>query len=205
MKRKSQNTTDDQLNLPGFVDIIFLLLIFSMATMSFTSGQETPPSPGTERFLPMVPKSQSESPDLYLRNLLVIIGFSNPESFSTDTPDSSREVVVLVPDTPGESTQTIQRALLQAKMEGGMVQPLPPAEEFLALTDEEFAQLPACRLIAEQIDRYAASLYTQQPGNTIEIRAVKETEFRLINFILTKACRDDNMIPRIVLHTLSGS
>jgi len=200
---RNTHEQSDQFTLPGFVDIIFLLLIFSMATMSFTSGQESVRTPGNERFLPVVPKATSERPAEYLMNLLIIISYRHPDSFKTSNPDSSRELIILQPPAVGQPPVTIDEALKAAR-DAGEVHTIPKPELLLALSDKAFKQSPTCQNITNTIDHYAQGLIENVPGNTIEIRAVKETEFRLINFIITQACRDGNTIPRIVLHTLAG-
>ncbi len=76
--------------------------------------------------------------------------------------------------------------------------------DFLELDDNAFEQLSASKLIRNTIQEYK-NIFFQQPGwtNAVEIRAGKDTEFRIIQYILDRCSVYGDTIPQIVLHTLT--
>ena len=68
---------------------------------------------------------------------------------------------------------------------------------FLSLSDAAFARLEACRFIRQEIRRYKeAHFFGPDPTQSIEIRAVRDTEFRIINHILEYTSTFNDTIPR---------
>ena len=108
-------------------------------------------------------------------------------------------MIVLRPALNPALPSTIQSAIRQARLDSTVIRPLPDD-----LSGDNFYNSPACSLITVEIDNYAFGLSSADKNNTIEIRAVKDTEFRIINHIMTQASRENNLIPRLVLHTLVG-
>ena len=75
---------------------------------------------------------------------------------------------------------------------------------FLLLNDDAFSKLPPCLLIEKSIRDYKNRVFFEpRSTNSIELRAVKNTEFRIVNFIMEQCSAYGYTIPRILLHTLS--
>ena len=78
-------------------------------------------------------------------------------------------------------------------------------QNFLKLTDKKFSQTKACSLIHSQIKKYKDTYFLEpSPTNSVEIRAVKDTEFRIVNFIMEQCSAYGDTIPQIMLRTLAG-
>ena len=60
-------------------------------------------------------------------------------------------------------------------------------------------------MIARAIEEHKEVYFFEpNPTNAIEIRAVKDTEFRIINFIMERCSAYGDTIPRLMLRTLTG-
>lgn len=193
--------TDEKkgLSLPGLIDIIFLLLIFALVTLSVSNAeldnQEQGDHTASELDLPLAESSLTTESDMTLNTLLFQI-----EREDKEDPVSPNIVYALIPAFG--DTISIASAFERA-VEDSVFAQYP--ENFLTLEDSEFKQLKANQLISASIHNYKDS-YFHQPNwtNSIEIRAAKETEFRIIQFILDQCSTYGDTIPQIVLHTLTG-
>lgn len=192
--------TEDKkgLSLPGLIDIIFLLLIFSLVTLSFSQA-EVEANKRSERAvefdLPETNVAQTkEAPEL-LNTLLFQIEHEDDE-------DASSPKVVYVLWPLYRDSVTITQAREQA-LQDSLFHVFPP--DFLDLSDRAFRRTPPCSLIHWAIRSYKEEHF-REPRNTnaIEIRAVKDTEFRIVNFIMEECSSYGDTIPRLTLRTLAG-
>ncbi len=187
------------LSLPGLIDIIFLLLVFNLATLSFSNlsidNQEM--GKGDSSFqLPEAKVSNTYEASAILENLL----------FQVEEPDSGegagrKWVYILL---PGEEDSLTLASARRQSIADSMFAPFP--YNFLDLNDGAFAQTPPCTLIHWALREYK-NQYFQEPrfSNIVEIRADQNTEFRIINFIIEECSAYGDTIPRFMLRTYTGT
>lgn len=186
------------LSLPGLIDIIFLLLIFSLVTLSFSQA-EVDARKRSERAVEFdLPetnvKHTKEAPDL-LSTLLLQIEHTDPQD------DSSPKIVYVLWPSNGDSI-TVSQAKERA-LQDSLFQPF--STDFLQLSDRAFTQMPPCTLIHWAIHAYKEENFVEPKStNVIEIRAVRDTEFRIVNFIMEECSAYGDTIPRFTLRTLTG-
>lgn len=187
------------LALPGLIDIIFLLLIFALVTLSVSNAeldnQEQGDNIAGEVDLPFAESSLTVESDALLSTLLFQVERENKED-----PNSPNILYAMTP-VYGD-TITIAEALENSIQDSLFaIYPL----NFLELDNQEFNRLKASRLIRSAVNEYKKD-YFYQPSwsNAIEIRAAKETEFRIIQYILDVCSVYGDTIPQVVLHTLTG-
>jgi hypothetical protein len=193
-KRKKEQK---ELNLPSLIDVVFLLLIYSLVTIPIersesTSEQKTSASAQNALNLPFVPSRKAVDIGPVFRSFLIQI-----ENTAPDDPKSDKTVYVLNPSvrdsTIGQARETALRDSTFARF----------PENFLQMSDAEFSRTKACMLIREQIRRLAKRLSrTAEASNRIEIRAVRNTEFRIVNFIMKECSAYGDSIPAIAVRTL---
>jgi hypothetical protein len=189
-----------ELNLPSLIDVVFLLLIYSLVTIpierSETGSTNTASASALKELdLPFVQSRKAGEIDPILRTFLIQIENEVPEN-----PRSARMVYILKPSekdsTLGQARATAVRDSSYARFPDG----------FLGLTDPEFSQTRAYRLIREEIRRFARG--GAKRGGTsdrIEIRAVKNTEFRIVNAIMRECSAYGDTLPAIAVRTLTNS
>lgn len=186
------------LSLPGLIDIIFLLLIFSLVTLSVSQATIESESQGNTDIdfnLPRTQTKDTEEAGVILNTLLFEIDYQD-----RDDPESGKIVYVLKPSL--KDSLTIDEAR-QIAIQDSTFAVYP--KKFLVLTDREFAAIDPCRLIKRELHHYKEIFfYEPRLSNSIEIRAVKDTEFRIINYILERCSSYGDTIPRIVVRTLGG-
>ncbi len=186
------------LSLPGLIDIVFLLLIFSLVTLSVSQSQSVRKKTGKKEVefdLPRSATNEAVDAGTILKTLTVQI-----ENERTDDPASPKMVYILKPGNI--DSLTIQQARIRAAQDSAFA--VFP-ENFLELSDAVFQRTAACRLIRQSIAEYKdGNFYTPDPTNTIQIRAVRNTEFRIINYILETTSAYGDTIPRIFVRTLTG-
>jgi len=186
------------LSLPGLIDIIFLLLIFSLGTLSFSESAGDKDQGGEESVdlqLPEARVTDTFKADEILQTLLFQIEHSVPED-----QVSPKVVYVLWPAS--EDSLNIEQAKNNA-IEDSLFAVFPM--NFLDLSKQDFAQTPPCTLIHWALHTYKQDHF-REPNyfNTIEIRAIRDTEFRIINFIIEACSAYGDTIPRFTIRTLSG-
>jgi len=186
------------LSLPGLIDIIFLLLIFSLITLSVSQTNVETKKRGSRHVnfnLPETKSSETEEISDVLQTLMFQI-----EDIDSTHFKKAKVVFVLWPST--KDSLTIREAKLNA-VQDSLFAVFP--ENFLKLTDREFNQTKACRLIHSEIKKYKDTYFLEpSPTNSVEIRAVKDTEFRIVNFIMEQCSAYGDTIPQIMLRTLAG-
>lgn len=183
------------LSLPGMIDIIFLLLIFSIVTLSYTDPSDDQNNEGENNVdlrLPVVNSNITENKDEILQTLMLELRYIND--------DANNPIVVYVLK-PSADTTNYQMAKYQA-IHNAVCDTFPG--NFLILNEGEFNSLPACQLISNSIQEYAKKHFTiPSPYNTIEVRADKNIKFRVFNYILNLCSSYDDRIPRVIIRTLS--
>ena len=188
-----------ELNLPSLVDVVFLLLIYSLVTIpverSDSSSQKS--KQGTEAQelqLPLVSSKKAVDVDPVLRTFLIQI-----ENTVPDNPKSARMVYIL---KPSATDSTLGQAMATALRDSAFAR-FP--ERFLLMSNAEFAQTRPCRLIRDEIRRFERRHFKgPDVSNRIEIRAAKNTEFRIINFIMRECSSYGDSIPSIAVRTMSN-
>jgi hypothetical protein len=188
-------------SLPSLIDIIFLLLIFSLVTLNVSDVSDavvqTNPegSSAPELTLPTIHGAETEKFDRRIRTLLFQIEHRNPRD-----PASAKVVYVL---DPGDLEYMDIRQAKQAAVQDSLFAVFPP--QYLQMPESDFSRIPACRLIQKSIQAYKGRVFTEpRPSNSIEIRAVEDTEFRIIRFIMDRCSVYGDTIPSIIVHTLTG-
>lgn len=186
------------LSLPGLIDIIFLLLIFSLVTLSVSSVKvEADEGSGSavDYNLPEARVKETLEMDKVLQTLLILIEHEDPEN-----NDSPKIVYILWPSL--EDSLTLSEAKNNAIRDSLFAQ-FPT--NFLTLNNDAFAKTTSCLLIQQEIHNYKNRVFFEPRNtNSIELRAVKDTEFRIVNFVMEQCSAYGDTIPRILLHTLSG-
>jgi len=186
------------LSLPGLIDIIFLLLIFSLVTLSISEAKvETKRrgDRGVEFDLPESRTKDTEEVDRLLQTLLFQIDYLDPKNKS-----GPKAVWVLKPSL--HDSLSLEGARLIAQRDS-LYRPFPG--NFLELSDREFRRSPACQIIRESIREYKdQNFFKPDLSNAIEVRAIKDTEFRIVNYILELCSAYGDTIPRVVLRTLTA-
>jgi hypothetical protein len=193
--------TDDKkegLSLPGLIDIIFLLLIFSLVTYSFTTSTvEGDDNIGLndQLNLPIARLEDTADLDKILHTLMFEISYSNSEDLS-----SPKAVYVLWPSV--EDSKTIQQAK-EIAVTDSVFEIFNP--NFLDQSDRVFRNSPPCRLIRRELERYKDEYFKYpRSTNAIAIRAVEDTEFRIINYIMDRCSTYGDTIPKMDLLTITG-
>ena len=185
------------LSLPGLIDIIFLLLIFCLGTLT-TSEPRIDEEGGSEGEvdlnLPETNIQKTYDVDEVLQTLLLQVDLTDPNDRS-----SPRRITILWPSL--EDSLTIEEAKRNA-MRDSLFSVFPP--DVLNLSDEDFSRIPPCTLIHWGLETYKKEYFQEsKSSNTIEIRAVRDTEFRIINYILEQCSVYGDTIPRLTLRTMS--
>lgn len=203
--KKLQTDVKREVELPTLIDMVFLLLIFFIATLSFSSGGDPQaPSPEDEKKfeLPQAMGKTIKTEGGKLTTLLFQIQYASP-----DDPASPKVLFVLWPDEKGERTEAealkaIQNEIAQMPPDTSHYARFP--QNFLDMTPNELKRHWAFQLIAESIEKYKG-MTGSMAVREIEIRAIKDTEFKIINYILTECSSDDeteNEIPKINFRVL---
>jgi hypothetical protein len=187
-----------ELTLPSLIDIIFLLLVFSLVTQPISPSGRTEKTSGTQpqdMDLPFIQGFLATKTDPLLNTLMFEIGYADPRN-----PGSRRVVYALYP-VPGDSS-TVSDAKQRAVRDSTFAF-FPDA--FLELTDSEFSSCTACRFIRNEVEQYKkAHFFKPSHSNAIEIRAEKGIEFRILNYVLTLCSVYGDTVPGVAVRTLGG-
>lgn len=186
------------LSLPGLIDIIFLLLIFSLVTLSVSQARIEEKSKGDQSVdfeLPEFASRVTEEADKHVATLLFQVEYKEHKN-----PESPRVVYVLQPAKKG--VITVDEAK-QAALDDSVFAEFPA--DFLSLSDAAFKRLDACRLIKQSLDAYKReNFFKPDLSNSVEIRAVKGMEFRIFSYILELCSAYGDTIPQVNIHALGG-
>jgi len=187
-----------QLSLPSLIDIIFLLLVFSLVTQPRAKSRNDVQNRSVSRNdmeLPVIQGIAQSRVDEILKTLMFEIVFQQPQN--TQSP---RMVYAL--RSSGNDSITYERAKQQA-LRDSLFAVFP--ENFLSLSNMDFEQTPACRFIRNEISSFKQKHFFKPAfSNFIEIRAEKNVEFRIVQYIMSQCSAYGDTIPRVTLRTLSG-
>jgi len=182
-------------SLPGMIDIIFLLLIFSLVTLSHTNPDISQYKQGKQKVsidLPIIDSNLTEKKDNILSTLMFEVRFAE------DNINNSRVVYALIPS--GDTTTyhiAKEKAISNAKCDT-----FP--DNFLNLSDYAFESLSVCQMIKKSIKDYKNDHFTEPNlNNSIEIRTDKNIEFRIFNYILSQCSAYGDTIPSVITRSLS--
>jgi hypothetical protein len=190
------------LSLPSLIDIIFLLLIFFMLTINISSipGGDYP----LDYFdLPKVKINQVDQAPKVLQTLMIQIEHEkNSESSEEPGPASPLVVYAL---WPGERELIrISEARTYAQEHGKFAYLV---DEATRLSDPNIPDISAEDFIKREIERYAG-MHFNVPSDSnnyvIDVRAVNETTFKTINYILNVCSGLDIPIKRINIRVNPG-
>jgi biopolymer transport protein ExbD len=188
-----------ELNLPSLIDVVFLLLIYSLLTIPIEKSETSTASPADAKAprevdLPFVKSRKAVDIDPVLRTFLIQIDNENPQD-----PGSARVVTIL---KPSDKDSTLAQAMETALRDSAFAS--FPAD-FLAMGEREFSQTRACRLIRDEIRRFERGKPARRDvSRRIEIRAVKNTEFRIVNAIFRECSAFGDSLPAVAVRTLAN-
>jgi hypothetical protein len=187
-----------ELNLPSLIDLCFLLIIFSLVSLPVTKSRVESGRKGkqeSESNLPQTRQTALENVDLVLTTLM----------FKVETADSAdkKNSRILYALIPGESDTLTMASAKSACLRDSLFAAFPNG--FAQMPEPDFLRLRGCRLIREQIASYKKHHFSKPShSNTIEIRAARDTEFRLVNYIMEQCALYGDTIPRVEVHTLAS-
>jgi|GEM_PF-533533 len=193
-----------EIELPTLIDMVFLLLIFFISTLSLSSsGDQDLPTPSRKSFtLPRARGETSVLTDEILSTLLIQVTHVN------DNPASPKVVYILQPDEQNKLTEV--QALKKVKEE--ISRSSPDSSHYGIVPENAFEMPGAVRdtthvfsIIRQNIQEYTEEhLHTPSISNTIEVRAAQDTEFGIINYIMEQCSQYGNLIPKITFRVLSS-
>ena len=121
-----------------------------------------------------------------------------------DDPTAGFQVSVLLPFEDFGIDREVPVTYRQAKVFSQNYQReevLP--SDYYKLSRNDFLNLPAVKLINDQIDQYAQQKFRiAKLTNRIEIRANKDVTFKIINFVIEKCSSYDDLIPSLIFRTM---
>ena len=192
--------TDERkgLSLPGMIDIIFLLLIFALVTLSFSQAEVEAKKRGEQPVEFKLPETKYretvEAPEV-LQTLILQVEREDPGD------GTSRKMVYVLRPAIDDSI-TVSEARVRAHQDS-LFAAFPT--NFLELDNLEFTRIPACTLIHWAVKSHKEShFFESNLTNAIEIRAVRDAEFRIVNYIMETCSAYGDTIPRFALRTLTG-
>jgi biopolymer transport protein ExbD len=193
-----KNIEKKGLTLTSLIDIIFLLLIFSLVTLPISQTRvekKRRGDQGAEFSLPETGSIETEETGRILQTLLFQIELSNPDSIQ-----SPKIVYILWPSI--KDSLNLADAKIKA-LRDSLFSVFP--DNFLKMNDLVFSKTAPCSLIRWAVHKYKEDhFFKPDPSNSIEIRADRNTEFRIVNFIMEQCSTYGDTIPRVVLRTLAA-
>ncbi len=185
------------LDLPSLIDVVFLLLIFFLVTMQFSVQATSTKQKGAKPPDVQLPHARGAE-DVPSDDMLTTLLFQIQYAVKGDS-SSPRIVYALQPSSDGELTRS---EALQIAKRDSMFAEFP--QNFLRLSDNQFKKTQACQLISDAIYNYKEEHFHRPSlDNTVEIRAEKDVEFRIINFIMQECSAYKDTIPRVIFRTLA--
>lgn len=178
------------LTLPSLIDVVFLLLIYSLVTIPMERG-----GPSEEFPLPSIQSPIAQDAEAVIKNMVIQI-----ENEIRNDPRTRRVVFILLPTQRNITIEEAKRMAIQAQRYASL-----SSDSIRTLSDSQFRTSTMGRLIRNEIQNYVNRFpRTNRPRiNRIEIRAVQNTEFRLLNFILRECSEYGDSIPSIAVRILS--
>lgn len=183
-----------ELELTSLIDVVFLLLIFFLVSFAFSiAGDASQSTAATEIPLPKSSMTRLSLKGDKLANLMIQI-----------MPDTtgSRIAYILWPSYQEEVEMTEDIAF-QKSLNDSTFCSFPV--NFLSLSNEDFSTSKACSLIAISIKQFVEKekVFKQNGRPVVEVRAEKNTEFKIMNFILEQCGLYEDRIPQVIFRTAS--
>ncbi|MBN1560487.1 biopolymer transporter ExbD [candidate division KSB1 bacterium] len=203
----SKELIEREVELPTLIDVVFLLLIFFIASLTFATQGEKKPAPSDQKEEFSLPKAKGrvlQDGSMQLTNLL----FQIENKMRADS-SYVRVVYVLWPDgvkkmSENELLDIIKQNLEQEQADSTCFATFPP--DYLKMSYFEQEQLRAFQLIRDNIRKYHENELAHSASklaNTIEIRATRETEFRIISYIMQQCSEFDDDIPKVTFRVMA--
>lgn len=181
-----------ELEITSLIDIVFLLLIFFLVLFAFSvAGDVSQSNTSTEIPLPQNSVNQSPLKDDKLSNLMIQI-----------MPDTSNiRVAYILWPSYREGVELTEDAAFKISLEDSTFRPFP--DSYLSLSNQEFSESEACKLISISIKQFVEKekILKQNERPVIEVRAEKNTEFKILNYILEQCSLYKDKIPQIIFRT----
>lgn len=205
MLKKDESRYQRQVELPTLIDMVFLLLVFFIATLHLSAGgdpKSTSPDQQQRFDLPEAMGTSLKTENGVLSTLLFQI-----QRVDSENPQSPKMLYVLQPDHDGSQSEAdimmaIREELAQEPPDSNHVAVFP--RNYLQMSYAAQDTCRAFRLIRESIASYQDEHFAQASfSNTIEIRAIKDTEFRIISYILQECSEYDDLIPKVTFRVMS--
>lgn len=195
---KSQDPKE--VELPTFIDMVFLLLVFFIVNFSMSTDAAIPiPPPEIE--LPRVTGTAASFEEGKITTLTFQIQ-------RADTAEAETRKVIYVLQ-PGIDGQTEKQALERIK--AAARQSVPDCSSiavfnrnFLSKKGAELDSMRAFKLIARHIQKYRTENFNAASvSNTIEVIADVSTEFKIINYIFAQCAKDTlHAIPKVTFRVM---
>ncbi|MBN2103099.1 biopolymer transporter ExbD [bacterium] len=186
------------LSLTSLIDIIFLLLIFFMATLNMSSvvSDRNQGIYTQKKFdLPEIRNRKTAPVQEILYTLMLQIEHEDPQNVNSPL------VVYALWPSRGDS-MNISQAKLQAIEKKRYAYFLPESER---ISNPKIPDVSPYVFISDAINGYADRYYrSADPKNHIEVRAIQETKYQIINHILNTCASLGDRIQHIYIRTLSG-
>jgi len=197
--RRTELAGTKELELPTFIDVVFLLLIFFLLTYSPVSPKKG--EAALQLTLPVAKGMEKVRLSEQLQTMLIEVLPVNAKDLS-----QGYQVSVLLPFQDYSILATRPRTITVAKArEYAKIyhrQGFLPAN-YAVISKREFKKLDVVKMLDREIDKYVRYRFRiPKPTNRIEIRADASVKFRLINFILTKCSSYEDLVPMIVFRTM---
>ncbi|MDZ7725393.1 MAG: biopolymer transporter ExbD [candidate division KSB1 bacterium] len=178
-KEKYRTTYNAQIELPTLVDVVFLLLVFFLCTLTTAGKEEKTPAPPSDLDLPRTQEQISPLNDSVLETLLIHIVNLDEQG--------GKAIYFLWPDS--DRSRTEKQAIDEINRQ---LRAQPPDSQYYAEIRDVPAFLKTIRkdrpnrsaaTIESNLTRYITNMIDPSMGMTpIEVRAVRNTEFGLINY-----------------------
>jgi biopolymer transport protein ExbD len=208
LNNNHRDAAEREVELPTFIDMIFLLLIFFIATLTLSTTGEKKPVPSDQQKEFNLPKATGrvvQGEEVHLTNLLFQI-----ENLVQKDSSTSKVLYVLWPDEQNKKTEME----LYAEIEKNLKAELPDStyfavfpENYLDMSYRQQEESRAFALIKDMIRAYHSerlAYSSSKLANTIEIRATRETEFRIINYIMQQCSLFEDDIPKVTFRVMAA-
>jgi biopolymer transport protein ExbD len=199
-KYKKNSNFGKEIDLPTLIDMVFLLLIFFIASLSISSGGGKDVAPPMEGLtLPSVAGIAAPN-EGQLSTLVFQI-----ERKATEQNDTVKVLYVLWPDgetkSEDQALKKIRENFIQAKADS-LYAEFP--SNLFALSQAQIDTTMAFKVIKSKIKQYQGLHFNAaELSNTIEIKADKETEFKIISYIMDQCATYNDKIPKVTFRVMA--
>ncbi|MFQ5602805.1 MAG: ExbD/TolR family protein [bacterium] len=183
------------LELTGLIDVVFLLMIFFLVSFAFSLASDVSESQvHSEMDLPTTKTNLPQIKDDWLENLMIQIV---PDTSELQTAKKAYVLWPVLHDTTKISRgHAFEKALTDSTFAAFPV-------NFVNMPEMEFKAIPPCTLISNSIDRYIEyeKMFRGNTRPVIELRADKNTEFKILSYIMDRCSLHEDVVPQIVIRT----